>query len=353
LVPAALIGMDVRHLLSAGERMAAQCAPNVALSENPGAMMGAFLGYEALNGRDKLTLLISPQIAEFGLWVEQLIAESTGKDGKGILPVCAHSIPDIGPYASDRAYVQIRFKDDTTFDAAAEDLSRAGLSVFRRDVEDLYALGAEFYCWEMATAIAGHLLGIHPFNQPSVALAKRTTSGMLEAYGRNGRLPECQPDWHERDMFLCGAGAKADSLASAMRPFFASINPGDYCALLVYLAPDSEWDLPLRAIQRDITARFHLATTVGYGPRYLHSTGQLHKGGPATGHFVVLTADDPQDVPIPGEPYSFSVLKNAQALGDSATLKSLGLPAIHIHLGLDIGAGLRRVQGAIAAIHKE
>jgi len=349
LVPAALIGMDIGRLLQTAEAMAAQCGPQVPLAKNGGAVLGAFMGAHAMAGQDKLTLVISPPIAEFGLWAEQLVAESTGKDGKGILPVCNSSVIPTTPHTADRAYIYIRFGGDTTFDVAIDALARAGAPVFHRDVRDPYDLGAEFYCWEMATTVAGHLLGIHPFNQPSVALAKRTTSGMLEAYKRDARLPDSPPDWSDGDMFLCGTGVEANSLESGLRPFFASIKSGDYCALLAYLAPDSEWNLPLAAIQQSITECFGTTATVGYGPRYLHSTGQLHKGGPATGHFIILTADDPQDVSIPGESYSFSVLKSAQAQGDLETLRSLGRPAIHIHLGQDIGAGLQRVQTAIAA----
>ncbi|GAB4506158.1 MAG: hypothetical protein Kow00123_02960 [Anaerolineales bacterium] len=338
LVPAALAGVDIARLLQSAERMAARCSPAVPVRENPGALLGAFLGAMARQGRDKLALAISPRFADLGLWIEQLIAESTGKRGTGILPVVLPSgnrLADEAPRLADHALVAI------THGGHGE----SGLphpTAFTRELADLYDLGGEFYCWEMATAVAGHILGVNPFDQPNVAEAKRNTANMLALYEQRGALEPA-------DAITLGAHSDTGAPAEALRRFFAGIQPGHYCAVLAYLPPSDAWDALFAELQEQLALRLGVAVTFGYGPRYLHSTGQLHKGGPATGHFLILTADDAEDVPIPGERYTFGVLKNAQALGDRQALEAAGRPVLHLHLAGDAHQTAHALRRAVQA----
>ncbi|MDH7489789.1 MAG: glucose-6-phosphate isomerase [Anaerolineae bacterium] len=321
LVPAALAGVDVARLLQSAERMAARCSPAVPARENPGALLGVFLGAMARHGRDKLALAISHRFADLGLWIEQLIAESTGKHGTGILPVVlpqASRLADQARRLADHALIAIA----PAGEAASAPQHPAALV---RELPDPYELGGEFYCWEMATAVAGHILGVNPFDQPNVAEAKRNTANMLALYERRGALEPA-------DAITLDARTDTSAPAETLRRFFAEIQPGHYCAILAYLPPSDQWDALFAELQEHLALRLGVAFTFGYGPRYLHSTGQLHKGGPATGHFLILTADDAEDVPVPGERYTFGVLKNAQALGDRQALETVGRPVLHFHL---------------------
>jgi len=344
LVPAALIGMDLKLLLERADRMREQCA-SVATQENPGAWLGASMGALARRGLDKLTLLISPAIASFGLWAEQLIAESTGKDGQGLVPVAGEpQIPptpfdergDIkgvlskeelrGVYGPDRQFIFLRLEgdDNAGLDNRVQALEDAGQPMVYLRLQDRYDLGAEFFRWEFATAVAGALIGIDPFNEPDVQRSKDITNRALEAYRREGGLP-----------LLVGEGTLPHLLSQA--------EPGDYFSAMAYIRQTPETDGLLYELRRRVLAHYPIATMVGYGPRYLHSTGQLHKGGPSTGLYLLLTADHPIDIPIPGQPYSFGVLVAAQAIGDMAALQSLGRRVVRIHLGTDPVAGLRRL----------
>jgi glucose-6-phosphate isomerase len=344
LVPASLIGLDINRLLRSAQQMAAKCSPAAPIDENPGAVLGAFMGAMARQGRNKLIVESSPQIGDFGLWAEQLIAESTGKEGKGILPVIADlETSRLATHGADTSVARLLF--DTH--SVADDPAEHDAPVFIRKVKEVYDLGAEFYCWEMATAVAGHLLGIHPFDQPNVAQAKRSTADVLAEYERTGVLPRIVPDWEQDGMSLTGIDVPTLSLADGMTTFLSSIQERDYCAVLAYVSPDGAWDSSLRALQEVIAAHCGVAVTVGYGPRYLHSTGQLHKGGPNIGHFIVLTADDVQDIPIPGERYTFAILKNAQALGDMQALQAAHRHVIHVHAGRALAAALKEVRHAI------
>jgi glucose-6-phosphate isomerase len=310
LVPAALIGVDVAALLHRAHRMAEACAAAVPAPDNPGAWLGAILGEAALAGRNKATFVLSPGIASFGLWVEQLIAESTGKERKGILPVADEPLgaPDV--YTADRVFVSMRLAAEGDGAAAARlvDLEAAGHPVVNLRLDDRYDLGQEFFRWEFATAVAGAVLGINPFDQPNVAESKANTKAVLAR--RDPPSPAASPAELER--------------------FLAGIHPGDYLAIMAYLPPTPENDRRLAAIRLGLRNRLKVATTLGYGPRFLHSTGQLHKGGPPIGHFLQITQPSPEDLAIPGEPFGFRELEAAQAEGDLRALRSRGRPAIRV-----------------------
>jgi len=326
LVPAALVGADVPRLLDRALTMACATEPCVAARNNPGAWLGAILGALAEAGRDKVTLVTSPPIAGFGDWVEQLIAESTGKEGKGILPVVGEPLGPPEVYGDDRLFVYLRLEGDTTHDAAVQTLEEAGYPVVRLRLHDRYDLGEQFFLWEMATAVAGHRLGINPFDQPNVESAKVRAREMVAAYQETGALPADEP---------------APLAGEALRAFLAQAQAGDYIALQAYVAPTAETDAALQSLRVWLRDRYRLATTVGYGPRFLHSTGQLHKGDAGNGLFIQFTADAPRDAPIPDEAGSsessitFGVLKMAQALGDKQALLDAGRRVIRFHLAAD------------------
>ncbi len=330
LVPAALTGVDIGALLDRADRMREGCVPFVPAHDNPGAWLGAVLATLAARGRDKLTLVASPSIGGFGLWVEQLIAESTGKDGKGIVPVAGEPLGTPVSYGDDRLFVYLRLEgdDNTAADKALADLEAAGQSLVRLDLTDRLDLGAEFFRWEMATAVAGALLGIHPFNQPNVQGAKDRTEGVLQEYRSAGRLPQVKaPD--------------------SLKALLSQAGPGRYLAIMAYLHQTPEIDEALAELRRAVMEKHHIATTVGYGPRFLHSTGQLHKGGPDSGLFLQITDDHPGDLPVPGEPYTFGILADAQALGDLQVLQTLGRPSARVRLGGAGVAGVRKLTEAL------
>jgi transaldolase / glucose-6-phosphate isomerase len=315
LVPAALIWVDIATLLHRAHRMAEACAASVPPLENPAAWLGASLGEAALAGRNKATFVLSPGIASFGLWVEQLIAESTGKEGKGILPVADEPLGAPAVYGPDRVFVSMRLagEDDPAVTAALAALEHAGHPVVTLRLDDRYDLGQEFFRWEFATAVAGAVLRINPFDQPNVAESKANTKAVLA----KGTRPSPGASAAELERFLTG------------------IRPGDYLAIMAYLPPTPENDRRLAAARVRLRDRLKVATTLGYGPRFLHSTGQLHKGGPPVGHFLQITQPAQDELPIPGEPFGFATLEAAQAEGDLQALRARGRPAIRIDdLGL-------------------
>ena len=314
LVSASLAGLDIKELLGRARAMQEQCSQTSA-GENPGAWLGAVIGALALSGRDKLTILTSSSIGSFGLWVEQLIAESTGKERRGIIPIASEPILDPGSYGDDRLFVYLRLAGDQVedTDAAVERLRDTGQPVVRLDMDEPCDLGAEFYRWEYATAVAGSLVGIHPFDQPNVQGAKDMTDRVLEGYQASGRLSE-----------------SADG--TPIEDLLSDVHPGDYLAITPYLVQTPELDQALNNLRRRIMQKHRIATTLGYGPRYLHSTGQLHKGGPNKGIFLQITAGHSEELPIPGAPYSFGVLADAQALGDLEALQSSGRRAARCRL---------------------
>ena len=334
LVPAALTGVDLDRLLASAGRMQARCLDDAPAAENPGGWLGAVIGTMVKHGRDKLTLISTDSMAPFGLWVEQLLAESTGKNNTGVIPVAAEPLPDdVGRcYGGDRFFVQLRLANDdnTVPDAAVEQLKAAGHPVAVLELADEYDLGAEFYRWEYATAVAGHVLGIHPFDQPDVQGAKDRTVSVLEQWQREARLP----------------AARSDDGTNLARLLAAS-QPGDYLAIMAYLPDTEEIRITVRELRQRVMAKHRIATTMGYGPRFLHSTGQLHKGGPASGIFLQLTQDHQKDIPISGWDLSFGVLADAQALGDLQALDDLGRRTVSVHLGGDPAGGIRRIIDAL------
>ncbi|HZG51748.1 MAG TPA: bifunctional transaldolase/phosoglucose isomerase [Pyrinomonadaceae bacterium] len=353
LVPAALMGLDVKKLLDRAERVVHACAPVVPASENPAARLGAILSECAKAGRDKLTLSVDPQIGSLGLWIEQLIAESTGKDGKGIVPVAGETLGSPSSYGDDRLFLHIsvgRIESET--EAKLKALEAAGHPVVYRTLTDLYDLGEEFFLWELATAFAGWRLGINPFDQPNVQESKDATKELLDAYARDGKLPEQDVLAADGVLTLYAdddtrAALPNESVGAAITAHLARAGVGDYIALLDYFEETPAYERIVQAIRTHLRDATRCATTTGYGPRFLHSTGQLHKGGSDAGVFLQLTAPDIKDLPIPGQSYTFSTLKQAQALGDFRALSSRGRRAVRIDLGADIQAGLDRLQELI------
>ncbi len=346
LVPAALTGADVAKLLDRGLTMAEASASCVAAPENPGLWLGALLGELALAGRDKLTLAVSPAVASFGAWVEQLIAESTGKEGKGILPVDGETLGGPSAYGDDRLFVHLRLDGGDSLDEAVGKLAAAGQPVVTLHLRDAYDLGGEFFRWELATAAAGAMLDINPFDEPNVAESKGNTKRLLEAYRSQGTLAEGSPALQEDGVVLFGE--KTDGgLVEALTSFLRQVRPGDYIALAAYLTRTPATEAALRSMRLAIRDGTRAATTLGYGPRYLHSTGQLHKGGDDHGLFIMLTADDAKDLEVPGQPYTFGTLKRAQALGDMEALQRRGRRVVRLHLSDVAEAGLDRVAQAL------
>jgi len=349
LVPAVLVGVDVERLLNRAVSIACNCAGSSALGNgrDAAALLGLAMSELAAVGRDKLTLILSPELAGLGDWIEQLVAESTGKEGKGIVPVVGEPLgaPDV--YGKDRVFVYLRLDTPSTvndqaalaLDQAVQALRADGHPVIRLALCDLYDLGEQFFLWEMATAIAGHRLGINPFDQPDVKAAKVLAQQMIAAYRENCRLPP--------------ADARPLS-ATGLDTFLRQARSGDYVALQAYVQPTPETTEALRALRTALRNRYRLATTVGYGPRFLHSTGQLHKGGTGHGLFIQLTCDDTRDAPIPDNADSaqsyvtFGVLKSAQALGDARALLKAGRRLVRFHLGKkDVAQALMTTAAAL------
>jgi len=362
MVPAVLIGLDVLRLLDRADRMAAACKAGAA-PENPGLWLGAVLGALAKAGRDKVTFLCSPEIASFGYWVEQLVAESMGKDGTGILPVEGEAPGDPSVYGNDRVFVRLRLSGstDTGLDATVKRLTGAGHPVLTIELADRYDLGAEFFRWEFATAIAGAVLGINPFDEPNVAESKRNTEEALDEHRRRHALPTRRvlavagPLAVVGDRLAAGVSAYSSgpgsdrTVAGELRRHLDRIPPTGYTALQAYIASTPERDdalADIRALMRDRTGR---PATAGYGPRFLHSTGQLHKGGTPSGWFLQLVAGHPQDLDIHGAGYTFGTLIEAQAEGDLASLEAHGLPVMRVHLSDDPDAGLAALRVALQA----
>ncbi|MBN1889945.1 MAG: bifunctional transaldolase/phosoglucose isomerase [Thermoflexales bacterium] len=330
LLPAALLGMDVRRLLKGASEMASACAPEIPLPQNPGAWMGAVMGGLHEAGRDKLTFALSPQIAAFGYWLEQLVAESTGKEGKGILPVESEPLGEPVTYGDDRLFVHLKLDGDETHTAALAALQAAGQPVVTLHLGDVYELGGEFFRWELATAAASALMGVNPFDQPDVQGSKVNTQAMLDEYVKTGCLPET-------------LAVLADTCEPALKGCLHQVKPGDFIALMAYIQHTPEHDALLAELRARLRDRFQVATTVGYGPRFLHSTGQLHKASGAKGVFIQITADAPRDVPIPGEAYSFGVLLAAQAMGDMQALLVRRRRALRLHLTGGVREGLEHL----------
>ncbi len=320
LAPLALIGGDVNRLLMRARQSMEACGSEASALESPGTWMGAIIATAALHGRDKLTFVISPPQASFGLWLEQLIAESLGKEGKGILPVADEPLGEPGSYGDDRFFVYLRLDEDSTYDLLVSEIERSGQPVITQRVHSSYDLGREMFRWEFSTAVAGEIFKINPFDQPNVQESKDITKRVLAEYEKTGKLPESE----QIDM---GDPQLSDKLDA----FLSTIGPGDYVAINAFIHPSAKANEIFRDVRGMLRDHYKCATTLGFGPRFLHSTGQIHKGGPAGGHFIEITCDDLEDMPIPGEAYSFGVLKSAQAVGDFEALKQKGRPIIKLH----------------------
>ncbi len=346
MVPGALMGVDVHNLLSRALRMSLMCGPEVNVNDNPAALLGAVMAECALAGRDKLTIITDQKLSALGLWIEQLVAESTGKEGKGIVPIIGEPMGPVSTYGDDRLFVAI---SAGTLDEAAlsglKSLEAAGHPVVYRKLGELDELGAEFFLWEMATAFAGWRLGINPFDQPNVQESKDMTKALLDKFVTEGKLEEPSPTATDGKLSVYSNDENAqNSVAEVLRQHLAKVKPHDYIGLLAYVEETPEIDAALQALRGTLRDATGCATTTGYGPRFLHSTGQLHKGGPDSGVFIQLTARDKVDFEVPGAPYTFSILKQAQAQGDLAALQAHGRRALRLDLGDDVLQGLTSLQ---------
>ncbi|MCC6744118.1 MAG: bifunctional transaldolase/phosoglucose isomerase [Acidobacteria bacterium] len=347
LVPAALAGYDIGRILDRAMHAVQACGATVPVLANPGAKLGAVLGGLARAGRNKVTFVTPAPIDSLGLWIEQLLAESTGKSGTGIVPIAGEPLGSPEVYGDDRVFVSIAVDGTDDGSAARLDaLAAAGHPVIRHQLSTPLGLGVEFFLWEFATAVAGAVLGINAFDQPNVQESKDNTVQLLETFASAGSLPATEQSATDGTLTVSG-GAPADSVEAAIAAHLGSVVSGDYVAITQYFDESPERDAVLARIRTRIRDRRRVATTTGYGPRFLHSTGQLHKGGPATGVFIQLTSDDAADISIPGESYTFGVLKQAQALGDYQSLASRGRRAIRVNLGKDVDAGLARLMSCI------
>ncbi len=357
LVPAALLGHDLDRLLQRAREVAASCRATQPAERNAGLVLGALMGALAVHPtapRDKLTLLTSRELAPFGPWAEQLIAESTGKEGMGILPVEGEDADHIPPSA-DRWYAYLRLEgaNNADLDARAIALAEAGQPVVAIKLRDVYDLGAEFYRWEFATAVAGQVLGINTFDQPNVESAKEQARRALARYEQAKALPEEAPLCQEQPLALYGHCPHPKScVADCLGRFFGQAQPGRYLAIMAYIDRAEAHEALLQALRMHLERALGIAVTVGFGPRFLHSTGQLHKGDGNKGLFLQLTQDETDDLPIPERTYTFGVLKKAQALGDLEALRGAGRAALRINLGADVRDGLEtlldRVRAALA-----
>jgi transaldolase/glucose-6-phosphate isomerase len=333
LVPAAMIGVDIKILLERAHGMVETCGNEVGVRGNPAVQLGAVLAGLARAGRDKVTLVLSEKIRSLGGWIEQLLAESLGKDGTGLVPVVDEPLGAPNVYGDDRVFVALVLERDDSHDAALAKLSDAGHPVLRLVLRDAMDLGAEFFRWELATATAGAVLGVNPFDEPDVARAKENAATLLTEWRRSRRLPEWPSDVEEDGIVLMTkSNKKPGSVSRGLAAHLAMSAPGDYLAIQAYLTPTAEAGRVLQEIRVALRDRLRIATTVGWGPRYLHSTGQLHKGGPTSGLFIQITGEDREDVAIPGAGYGFTTLKAAQALGDLQSLRDGARRVIRLHL---------------------
>src|ERR1700694_2544909 len=338
LVPAALGGVDLAGLLDRAATMVQACSGSGPADENPGVWLGAVFAEGGKAGRDKVTIIAPPALQSFGVWAEQLIAESTGKGGKGMVPVADEALGAPQVYGGDRLFVRLALTGaDDPNAGRLEALSKAGHLVVTLKISDPLGLGAEFFRWEYAIAVAGAILGINVFDQPNVQEAKDLTKKVL---------PEGNPPTMGEG--IRWAGQQGATLEAAIQALLGQVRPGDYVALLAFIAPDPKHDSVLNAIRLAIRDKSGVAPTVGYGPRYLHSTGQLHKGGPNTGVFLQIVGDDPKDIPIPGERLSFGVLKQAQALGDFQALRNHGRRVLRVQVQ-DVAQGLTKIGQAVGS----
>ena len=359
MVPAAVMGLDTKKFLSRAAEMVRACGAGVAVEENPGAALGVILGAAAKTGWDKVTIITSPGISDLGAWLEQLLAESTGKIGKGIIPVDGERLGPPEVYGNDRvfAYVKLETGADADQEAKIAALEKAGHPVVRISMPDIHDLGAEFFRWEIATAVAGSIIGINAFNQPDVEASKVATRNLTAEYEKTGSLPAETPVLEDAGIKLFTDERNASELARAagsdkslpgyLKAHLARIKAGDYFAVLGYIQMNPEHEQNLQTLRLAVRDKKHVATCLGFGPRFLHSTGQAYKGGPNTGVFLQITCDDAVELPVPGQKYTFGIVKAAQARGDFQVLAERGRRALRVHLGKDLKAGMATLLAAI------
>ncbi len=355
LVPAGVMGVDLRRFLGSTLDMVEACAGSNVASKNPGGILGAVLGTLGKAGRNKVTLFASPGIDDVGAWLEQLIAESTGKQGKGLIPVDREALGTPDKYGQDRlfAYLRLASAPEAAQDQAVDALARAGHPVVRISVEDRYTLGQEMFRWEIATAVAGSILGINPFDQPDVEASKIETRKLTDAVEKTGALPEERPFLEDGAVALFADPANAqalqgsNTLGGVLRAHLRRLGSGDYLGLLAYIPMTEQNDALLQASRIRVRDAKKVATCLGFGPRFLHSTGQAYKGGPNTGVFLQVTCDDPVQLPVPGQKYSFGLVKAAQARGDFEVLAARKRRALRVHLRGPLDAALRTLREAI------
>jgi len=354
MVPAAVMGLDVAKFLKNTEKMVQACGASTAADSNPGVVLGNILGVAANHGRDKITIITSPGISDLGAWLEQLIAESTGKIGKGIIPVDRERLAKPAIYGGDRvfAYLRLASKPNKAQDAAVAALEKAGHPVVRITLPNVYALGQEFFRWEIATAVAGSIIGINAFNQPDVEASKIETKKLTSQYEATGSLPPEVPFFEGSGIKLFAdeknvAAVHGTSLSDVLKAHILRLRAGDYFAVLAYITMNPANEKVLLSIRHAVRDRKKVATVLGFGPRFLHSTGQAYKGGPNSGVFLQITCDDAKDLPVPGQNYTFGVVKAAQARGDFAVLAERGRRALRVHFGKNLKAGLAALTKAV------
>jgi transaldolase / glucose-6-phosphate isomerase len=359
MVPAAVMGLDTKKFLARTAEMVRACGASASVEENPGAALGIILGTAANAGRDKVTIITSPGIADLGAWLEQLLAESTGKIGKGIIPVDREALTSPDVYGNDRVFAYVRLEGgvDADQEAKVSAIEKAGQPVVRITMADIYDLGAEFFRWEIATAVAGAIIGINAFNQPDVEASKIATRSLTSEYEKTGSLPAEKPVVEDGGIKLftdeknaaelAKAAGSDKSLAGYLKAHLGRIKAGDYFAVLGYIQMNAEHEQNLQDIRHSVRDKKHVATCLGFGPRFLHSTGQAYKGGPNSGVFLQITCDDAVELPVPGQKYTFGVVKAAQARGDFQVLADRGRRALRVHLGSNLKAGLATLQAAV------
>jgi transaldolase/glucose-6-phosphate isomerase len=358
MVPGALMGLDVPRFLKRTKEMVDACGPGVSAEANPGVVLGAILGTAAKGGRDKVTIIASPAIFDLGAWLEQLLAESTGKQGKGIIPVDREELGAPQVYGNDRVFAYLRLDSaaDAQQDAKVSALEQAGQPVVRISLADIYELGQEFFRWEIATAVAGSIIGIDAFNQPDVEASKVVTRNLTAEYEKTGSLPGETAILEDGGIklftdpknaeALAKAAGKDKSLSGYLQAHLNRVGAGDYFALLAYIQMNVAHESKLQEIRHALRDKKRAATCLGFGPRFLHSTGQAYKGGPNTGVFLQVTCDDAADLTVPGQKYTFGIVKAAQARGDFQVLAERGRRALRAHLGKDVETGLSALQKA-------
>jgi glucose-6-phosphate isomerase len=356
MVPAAIMGLDLRKFLDRTEEMVQACGPDIAVDQNPGAVLGAILGTLGNLGRNKVTIITSPGIYDLGAWLEQLLAESTGKIGKGLIPVDREGLTTPDKYGDDRLFIYLRLASDSdsSQQSKLDTLRIMGQPVVEIEIADIYDLGQEFFRWEIATAVAGSILGINPFNQPDVEASKIVTRELTAEYEKNGSLPAETPILEENGIKLFTDERNAaelkklagndQTLKGLLRAHLSQLGPGGYFALLAYIEMNQAHEDRLQAIRHSVRDGYRVATCLGFGPRFLHSTGQAYKGGPNSGVFLQITCDDAVQLPVPEQKYTFSVVKAAQARGDFQVLAERKRRALRVHLPADVEGGLKRLE---------